>query len=66
MSLPLRPPSQRKLRSAEAATWGQRPIPRARAERPRMTLRGWKPMRQGSLIGFAAISLPAGLETSRC
>jgi hypothetical protein len=28
----------------------------------RMTPRGWKPIRKGSLIGFAAISLPAGLE----
>jgi hypothetical protein len=33
------------------------------AEKPRrMTLRGWKPLRKGSLIGFASISLPAGLE----
>jgi hypothetical protein len=58
-----RPPSPRALRSAEAATWGRRPVAEpARAERPRMTLRSWKPMRKGSLIGFAAISLPAGLE----
>jgi hypothetical protein len=41
---------------ATAAAWGDKPPPR------RMTLRSWKPMRRGSLIGFAAISLPVGLE----
>jgi hypothetical protein len=30
--------------------------------RPQMTLRSWRPIRKGALIGFAAISLPVGLE----
>ena len=28
----------------------------------RMALRSWRPVRKGALIGFAAISLPIGLE----
>jgi hypothetical protein len=46
------------MRATDAATavgFGGKP-PR------RMTLRSWKPLRKGALIGFAAISLPAGLE----
>jgi hypothetical protein len=27
-----------------------------------MTLRAWKPIRKGSLIGFASVCLPIGLE----
>ena len=30
--------------------------------KPRMELRGWKPVRKGSLVGFAAVSLPNGLQ----
>src|ERR1700730_2936041 len=57
------PPTEASLGLAERARWGQRPAAEPpRAERPRMTLRSWKPMCKGSLIGFAAISLPAGLE----
>ena len=28
----------------------------------RMTLRSWKPVRKGSLIGFAGVDLPIGLQ----
>jgi hypothetical protein len=32
------------------------------AQQRRMILRTWKPVRKGSLIGFAGIALPNGLE----
>jgi hypothetical protein len=35
---------------------------RPRPNASRMVLRAWKPVRKGALIGFAAISLPSGLE----
>lgn len=47
-------PSQPELRRAEAATWGSRPTVR------RLTLRNWKRVAKGALIGFASISLPIG------
>jgi hypothetical protein len=57
------PPSQAAMRRGERATWGGQPDAEpARAERPGMRLRNWRPMRKGSLLGFAAISLPGGLE----
>jgi hypothetical protein len=31
-----------------------------------MTLRSWKPIRKGSLRGFACISLPNGLQVDDC
>jgi hypothetical protein len=53
----------RKLRHAEAAIWGPRPIA---AERPRMRLISWKTLVKGSLRGFATIELPSGLKIHDC
>jgi hypothetical protein len=36
--------------------------PRPGAPPRRMTLRSWKAVRKGSLVGFAAISLPVGID----
>jgi hypothetical protein len=30
--------------------------------RPRLKLRSWKPLQKGSLVGFAGVTLPSGLE----
>ena len=40
------------------ASWGDRP------DRPRMRLLSWKPMRKGTLRGFATVELPNGLTIS--
>jgi hypothetical protein len=57
------PPSPRDLRAAVDAAWGPRPgAEPTRDDRPRMTLRSWKLIRKGSLIGMAGISLAGGLE----
>ena len=34
------------------------------AERPRMQLLSWKPVRKGKLFGFARVALPSGLRIS--
>jgi hypothetical protein len=57
-----RSPTLEALRHGERPTSGERDAEPARAERPRMILRTWRPLRKGSLVGFAAISLPNGLE----
>jgi hypothetical protein len=54
----------RAARRAAAATWGD-PTPPS-AERPRMKLIGWKPIRKGDLAGFAPIVLPIGLKIVDC
>ncbi len=35
-------------------------------DKTRLRLRAWKPLRKGSLVGFAAITLPIGLEIDDC
>ncbi len=42
------------------ASWGDRP------DRPRMRLLSWKPMRKGTLRGFATVELPIGLRIFDC
>jgi hypothetical protein len=50
----------RGSRRAADATWGS-PAPPP-AERSRMQLLAWKPMRKGKLLGFARVLLPIGLQ----
>jgi hypothetical protein len=59
MSAPRRP-SQLELRRAESAL---SPGPRGTtADRPKMRLAAWRPMRKNSLRGFATVALPIGLK----
>jgi hypothetical protein len=60
----VRAPSAAELRRGEAAAWGD-PIPPV-AERPRMKLVGWKPIRKGNLVGFATVELSIGLKLIDC
>ena len=55
-------PTAGELRAGEAAAWGPPPA----AARPRMRLVAWKPLRKGSLRGFATVELqPIGLRHNR-
>lgn len=55
-------PTAGELRAGEAAACGPPPA----AARPRMRLVAWKPLRKGSLRGFASIALPIGLTIRDC
>jgi hypothetical protein len=55
-----------QLRRGERAAWGPRPndAGRTAAERRRIRLLDFRPIRKGKLLGFARIELPIGLLIS--
>jgi hypothetical protein len=55
-------PTAGELRAGQAAAWGPPPA----AARPRMRLVAWRPLRKGSLRGFASVALPIGLTIRDC